>query len=75
MAVLRIYLKVMFKGPLRIYKHYQTVSEPILSDSATAIEFYFKMFSESIPPVWAHEDIFLQFIDKRRPPREPQGNF
>ena len=48
----------MMKRPLRIYKEYQIVSSPILSDSATnTLEFYFKDFSESIPYVWAQYDL------------------
>ena len=50
----------MLKGPLKIYKDYQIVPEPINSDSATnAIEFYLYDFLESIPYIWAHEDFFF----------------
>ena len=51
----------MLNRPLRIYKDYQTVPKPILSVSATnAIEFYLYDFLESIPYVWAHEDLFFR---------------
>ena len=50
----------MFNGPFEIYEDYQIVPKPILSESATkAIEFYVQNFSESIPYVWAHEDVFF----------------
>ena len=50
----------MFNGPFEINENYQIVRKPILSESATkAIEFYVENFSESIPYVWAHEDLFF----------------
>ena len=50
----------MFNGPFEIYEDYQIVPKPILSESATkAIEFNVQNFSESIPDVWAHEDLFF----------------
>ena len=53
-------LYVMFNGPFEIYEDYQFVPKPILSESATkAIEFYVQNFSESIPYVWVHEDLFF----------------
>ena len=65
----------MFNGPFEIYEDYQIVPKPILSESATkAIEFYVQIFSESIPYVWAHEDLFSRPTDKQRPSREPERN-
>ena len=68
-------IKVMFNGPLRIYKDYQIIPEPILSGSATsAIEFYFN-FSESIPYVWAQEDIFFGNERQTEITRRPAKKF
>ena len=40
----------MLNRPLRIYKYYQIVAQPIHIDLATkAIEFYLNDFSKSIP--------------------------
>ena len=51
----------MLNGPFEIYEDYQIVPEAILSDSAkNAIEFYVQDFPESIPYVWAHEDLFFK---------------
>ena len=46
----------MLSEPLRIYKDYQFVPNPILS-ATNFIEIYFKEFLESISYVWAHKDI------------------
>ena len=60
-------LYVMFNGPFEIYEDYQIVPKPILSESATkAIEFYVQNFSESIPYVWAHEDLFFTIYRQKK---------
>ena len=50
----------MFNGPFEIYEDYQIVPKPILWDSTNnAIQFSVQDFSESVPYVRAHEDLFF----------------
>ena len=65
----------MFIRPFEIYEDNQIVPKPILTDSAkNAIKFYVQDLSESIPYVWAHEDLLFTIYSQSRPVKEPQRN-
>ena len=66
----------MFNGPFAIYNNPQIVPDPILSDSSTkAIEFYVQNFPESIPYVWAHEDLFFPTYRQKETTRRTAKKF
>ena len=66
----------MLKGPSRLYKEYQIVTKPILSNSATnAIEFYLNDILKSIPHIWAHEDLFCTTYRQTETTRRTRRKF